>query len=343
VLWAVQAEPVVRMRALVPVATVACGRGIGMAVCPALGLLFTSDDIDNTLSAFALAAPGMPALGTWGRKKSGPLEFEFMCEGWSSGMLCFAGEFDGLGSGAGGGGGGGGGSGSGGGGGGGPFLLVTDAGNDRVVELEVGGVITGRPPVQRCTFGGGAGCAPRGVAACGALIAVSGWSKGGSGDHVVTLHSAVSKAVVRRVGAGRRMGAGDGQLNCPTGLCFAGGGAQVVVADRGNIRVCAFDVASGDFVDHVATMGAHRLNCPYGVAGVAGGVVITDMRNHRLVCVRSDGSPATVFGKYGSGPGDFNYPTAVCVAPDGRVFVRDWYNLRVVVLGYAVVDDSPLL
>ena len=145
-----------RFDALVPVDAVACGRGSGVAVCPALGLLFTSNYTDNTLSAFALAAPGFPALGTWGRKGSGPLEFDFGGGAGFSGMMCFTG--DGAG-----------------GGGDGPFLLVTDHGNDRVVELEVGGVGAGRPPVQRCTFGGGAGAAPRGVAACGALIAVLGW------------------------------------------------------------------------------------------------------------------------------------------------------------------------
>jgi hypothetical protein len=80
VLWAAQAEPVVRFDALVPVAAVKCGGGNGVAVCPALGLLFTSNDSDNTLSAFALAAPGFPALGTWGRKRSGPLEFDFIAQ-----------------------------------------------------------------------------------------------------------------------------------------------------------------------------------------------------------------------------------------------------------------------
>jgi hypothetical protein len=39
---------------LLPALKTACGRGAGVAACPALGLLVTSNNDDNTLSVFAL-------------------------------------------------------------------------------------------------------------------------------------------------------------------------------------------------------------------------------------------------------------------------------------------------
>jgi hypothetical protein len=48
---------------------------VGLAVCPSLGLLFTSCDNDSTISAFALEPPVFPRLGVWGGRGFGPLLF----------------------------------------------------------------------------------------------------------------------------------------------------------------------------------------------------------------------------------------------------------------------------
>jgi hypothetical protein len=335
-----QAPPAVDLRAVRPVAAVACGEGIGLAVCPALGLIVTSNYDDSTISAYALAGPDHRLLGTWGGTAPGPLQFDFVSGGGSSGGLCFTVPAPVAG--------GGGGSGAGAGAGAGcgaavaaspsPQLLVASSGTRRVVVLDMGGVGSGRgAPVPAGAFGGSGpdDPAPRCVAACAGLVAVSGWTDG-SGDHTVTLYAAGTWARVRVVGVGRGRGAGDGQLLRPRGLRFSADGARLLVADTGNDRVCSFRVSDGGFAGVVASEGAHGLSWPYDVVEVAGGVLVAAGGNQRVVRVPADGSPATVLeGVRGSEPGQF--PTALFVSADGaQVIVREGDGRRFQVFGVGV-------
>ncbi len=81
----------------------------------------------------------------------------------------------------------------------------------RVLVQGMGGVGDGGAPVPVGAFGG-AGPAPHCAAACAGVVAVSGWTDRGAGDHTVTLYAAGTWARVRVVGMGRGCGAGDGQL-----------------------------------------------------------------------------------------------------------------------------------
>ncbi len=343
-----QAPPAVDLRAVRPVASVKCGEGIGLAVCPALGLIVTSTDRpDSTISAYALAGPDHRRLGTWGGKAPGPLQFDFVSGDGHSGGLCFTVPSPA----AGGGGGGGGGAGVGAGAEGGvdapsPQLLVASSGTRRVMVLDMGGVgggVGGRgsgAPVPVGAFGGASpdDPAPRCVAACAGLVAVSGWTEARAGDHTVTLYASGTWARVRVVGVGRGRGEGHGQLGNPYGLRFSADGARLLVAEYANHRACCFRVSDGGFAGVVASKGAHGLSYPRDVVEVAGGVLVADWGNHRVVRVPADGSPATVLGRVeGSKPGQFRFPTALFVSADGaQVMVREAYGCRFQVFGVGV-------
>jgi hypothetical protein len=331
-----QAPPAVDLRAVRPVAAVDCGKGMGLAVCPALGLIVTSTYYpDITISAYALAGPDHRPLGTWGGKTPGPLQFDFYSGSGESGGLCFT--VPAPAGGAGGGGGGGAGAGAGDGAAAAapsPQLLVASHGTRRVLVLDMGGVGGGGAPVPAGAFGGAGpdDPAPRCVAACAGLVAVSGWTDSRAGDHTVTLYAAGTWARVRVVGVGRGRGAGDGQLDRPRGMRFSGDGARLLVADCLNDRVCCFRVSDGGFAGVVASKGAHGLHHPCDVVEVAGGVLVADGWNHRVVRVPADGSPATVLG--GGRGSEFKEFAALFVSADGaQVIVREEDGRRFQVFG----------
>ncbi len=341
-----QTAPMIDIHSMRPVAAVNCGGGIGLAVCPSLRLIVTSNRTDHSISAFELSAPLFQLLGTWG-SRDGPLQFGFSSEidpkkHHLSGGMCFVSVEGAAVSGGGGGGGGGGGSSSGGGSGRGgavpaprhwPRLLVASHGTDDVAVLDMSRV----SPVSRAAsesdvapvlvgrFGQRSGAAPRCVAACtqAALVAVSGWAFFGEGDHTVTLYTAGSWAKLRVVGVGRGCGLKDGQLCAPLGLCFSRDGSRLFVADFANDRVCGFRVTDGAFAGVVATSADHGLLFPFDTVEVLGGVLVADTSNHRLVRVSADGSPTTVLGGVGCEPGQFKRPAAVRVlpSPDGPAWL----------------------
>jgi len=56
---------------------------------------------------------------------------------------------------------------------------------------------------------------------------------------------------------------------------------------------------------------------------------VVDTLAMRVVVMTLDGKVLKRFGERGVGPGEFNYPTFVAVAPDGSVWVTDSLNFRV--------------
>lgn len=241
--------------------TSACGRGVGLAVCPSLSLVVTSNFDDNTLGLFHLPHPATSTqfhgLGTVGGPGTGPLQFSFTQAAGLSGFMCFAPAAV-----------------SGGcstpsataGGAAGVCasavgmytLLVTEAGNDRVQELAVvrGGLaavmdVTTQVEVTHVgwLYPPGAVLGPRGVAASQDLIAVSAFATGGEGLHAIHLFHSASRAPVRVVGDG--CGDGGGQLKSPHGVRLSTNGRTVVVADMANGRVAEFDVHTGAWIGDV--------------------------------------------------------------------------------------------
>jgi hypothetical protein len=168
-----------------------CGEGYGLAACPTVGLLVTSDIDKNNLSVWRL--PGVGASGGPGAGASGmagvegeasvcgggdgltlvctlggaesppPMQLKFNTGG---GRLAFLPATSGSPC---------------------PLLLATDAGHDAVHLVDV---VAQTHPGYLASPGSIAG--PRGVAASGtpesALVAVSAWKRPYSGDHVVVVY-----------------------------------------------------------------------------------------------------------------------------------------------------------
>ena len=56
---------------------------------------------------------------------------------------------------------------------------------------------------------------------------------------------------------------------------------------------------------------------------------MTDTGHNRVVKFSPEGQPLGAFGSAGSGPGQFQEPVAVAIAPNGDIYVSDTWNGRV--------------
>ncbi len=316
-----------------------CGEGRGLAACPALGLLVTSDSYKNALSVWSLpgGASGNGASGGAGDAAGGggggltvvctlgpglgcaaPMQFKFFDGQGYSGYLAFTPSTTascGVSSNAR------------------PLLLVTDAGANAVHVVDVVGRSHAGYLAPPGTING-----PRGVAASGTspLVAVSAWKKYDSDDHVVVVYrgSGAVWEAARVIGGGfGRPGPRDGQLSMPYGLWFTRDGSAVCVADAGNGRASVFRVGDGGFVRHIAA----GLNNPMDVEEVEGGWLVACLYSHTLEFVgdgiSGDGGGRRPFlgkagGRAGSGDGEFWFPSALAVVPGLGLVVRDSGNHR---------------
>ncbi len=308
-----------------PALTTRCGWGAGMAACPTLGLLVTSNHDDNTLSVFALphssgagagagagagvgagagagAGAGLARVCTLGGASSpAPMQFKFIEGG---GWMAFTGPATSR------------------------LLLLTDAGHDAVHVIDV----TGRVHVGYVAAPG-AIAGPRGVAARGCLVAVSAWKLSDSGDHVVRLFegSGASWTAVRVVAGGfGGPGSAAGQLHHPYGLRFTGDGTGLAVADMWNNRVCMFRVEDGSFVRHVA----RGLQSPKDVEECEGGWLVTCGAPWNTIQFVDGGDVCRArLGRSGSGDGEFINPSPLALVPGLGLVVREILNGRFQVFG----------
>jgi hypothetical protein len=322
-----------------------CGWGCGLAACPALGLLATSDDKMNTLSVWRLpggtsgggasggagASAGAGARGAsaggggglrlvctlGGAGSVAPMQFKFVDNYWS-GLLAFtplpnitttSGSSSAR-----------------------PLLLVTDVGHDAVHLVDV----VGRGHAGYLASPGSI-AGPRGVAASGTspLVAVSAWKDGYSGDHVVVVYrgSGAAWEAVRVIGGGfGSPGSLDGQLHMPQGLRFSGDGSGLCVANTCSLRASVFRVGDGKFVRHIA----EGLSIPWDVEEVEAGWLVACRGSHTVEFVGDgvggDGVGRPALGKAGggagSGDGEFWSPTTVAVVPGLGLVVRELGNPR---------------
>jgi hypothetical protein len=197
------------------------------------------------------------------------------------------------------------------------LLVVTDAGHDAVHVIDVAG---------RAHAGyvaaPGAIAGPRGVAARGSLVAVSAWKESDSGDHVVRMFEgsgAMWTAVRVLAGGFGGPGSADGQLYRPYGLRFTGDGTGLAVVDYCNHRVSLFRVEDGSFVRHVTT----GLNWPLDVEECEGGWLVACYNSHTIEFVDGRGVGRARLGSWGSGDGEFQYPSALALVPGLGLVVRD--------------------
>ena len=139
-------------------------------------------------------------------------------------------------------------------------------------------------------------------------------------EHQIYIFNAQRKHI-RTIG---QTGSGQGQLNHPLGLAVDSDGLVYVANfNDGSIKVLRED---GTFVRQI---GVGELHYPWNVTVSNKLVYVADTHNHRIAIFTLEGQLVHTIGSQGSGPGQFNYPSAVAISPDGDMFVADWNNHRI--------------
>lgn len=140
---------------------------------------------------------------------------------------------------------------------------------------------------------------------------------------------------IRTVGSS---GSGDGQYNVPLDVA-AGLDGSLYVSDWLNDRIIRFD-STGTFVSNWDFSG---LGSPNGMAiDHDGNVLVIDTSNHHVVVLdHTTGLLLTVFGSAGSGPGQFDSPEKIGVAPSGYIYVSDSATDFVSIFVPSSVDAGP--
>lgn len=108
----------------------------------------------------------------------------------------------------------------------------------------------------------------------------------------------------------------------PVGIAKRGG--VLFVADSGLGRVLAF--TEDGRLQFAVT---NRLARPTGVAVEGDRLFVTDAQRHCVVVFDRWGRYVSEFGKRGTGPGEFNFPTHVAADAAGNLLVTDSVNSRV--------------
>jgi hypothetical protein len=287
----------VRSLVLVPSFKTSCGFGNGLAVCPELGLLVTSDSDLPGLSVFTFSrcGGGMGALVPKYRLGGPDIKFGGGPRG-TSGYLAFVGA--------------------------GGLLLVTDVGQDSVHVFDVvggrhAGYVGGRWSIT----------APRGVAVKGGKVVVSCWRERSITGGTLRLFEG---AGVDWVPLWTMTEALNGGMRCPYGLRFTADGSRVLVADPGAGCVKVFRVSDGSFVQDLLNTGLEE---PWDVEECEDGWIVA----HAYGCPRVEflgvGGDRVILGERGSSGGlFFERPTSLALVPGLGLVVREGFGSRVQLL-----------
>jgi len=126
-------------------------------------------------------------------------------------------------------------------------------------------------------------------------------------------------------------GAGEGQLNRPSGIAFDSE-ENLLVVDTMNHRVQKFN-AGGQFISSFGSLGDSNgeFNMPWGIAidSDDGSIFIGDWRNDRVQKFTSDGDFVLSFGNSGNDRGELNRPAGIALDAHGDIYVADRGNHRV--------------
>ncbi|MEQ1729746.1 MAG: 6-bladed beta-propeller, partial [Vicinamibacterales bacterium] len=106
-------------------------------------------------------------------------------------------------------------------------------------------------------------------------------------------------------------------------------GQRLYVTDSVAGRLMCLDLKGHELWSRGPSDGFVR---PTGLAASADLLYVVDTMQHRIVTVGLGGTIYDRFGTRGSGAGQFNFPTNIVRAADGRLFVTDTMNFRVQVL-----------
>ncbi len=107
---------------------------------------------------------------------------------------------------------------------------------------------------------------------------------------------------------------------------------EVFVADASD-RILVYDL-EGRFLREWGETGTDpgQLRYPYGLAWRDALLYVCEYANNRIQRFDASGRSQGVFGRPGSGEGAFKSPWAVVTGPDGRLWIADAGNHRIVIL-----------
>src|SRR3954447_13230378 len=181
---------------------------------------------------------------------------------------------------------------------------------------------------------GSAGTRPGELSAIGAVAV--------TGDNQVVVADGGSNRIVRFTSTGDLLGswggpgtdlgrfhfgAGGGN-DAAAGGGLAAAGSTLYIVDTGNDRVVRF-AADGNHGSEIGPPGT--LQSPRGVAVRATRMLVADDQHHRVAAFDTGGHLLASLGAgQGAGPGQLNFPYGVAIDPQGRVFVADDMNQRIV-------------
>ncbi len=136
-------------------------------------------------------------------------------------------------------------------------------------------------------------------------------------------------------------GAEPGRFRRPMGLALDAKGC-VYVADAVNHRIQKFS-PEGRLLAAWGKPGRRlgEMTYPYDVAVAGDALFVCEYGGCRVQKFTLDGRPLGVFGRPGRGPNEFNSPWSLDVAADGRLYVADCLNHRLLILGAACPFASP--
>ncbi len=148
-----------------------------------------------------------------------------------------------------------------------------------------------------------------------------------SGNHRIQVFDKNGTAL-RRFG---HMGIKPGEFHNPEGVCADSRTNSLYVTDYDNKRVQKFDL-QGNFV--AEWQGPHGLAGPIGIAlhPENGRIYVGESKTGRIQVFEPNGDFVEMFGREGSGPGEFRNLHGIAIDGQGRLFVGDTGNSRIQVI-----------
>ena len=124
-------------------------------------------------------------------------------------------------------------------------------------------------------------------------------------------------------------GSGQGQFDNPCGVAVDYEG-NILVADRHNCRIQKF-TAEGQFLAAIGEFPDQLFHLPAGIVfnKVNNKVYVVNNENHYVQVLNSDLTFSSIFGKKGSGKGQFTHPWGIACDSTGKVYVADTCNHRI--------------
>ncbi len=129
-----------------------------------------------------------------------------------------------------------------------------------------------------------------------------------------------------------KTGEDPGEFREPIGIAIEG--SEVFVSEAGNNRIQVFDL-EGNFLymfGHEGK-GSGELGRPMLIDIKDNRIYVPEYLNDRVQVFSLTGEPLETIGSSGKGAAEFDAPGGVAIGEDGKLYVADFYNHRIQVLG----------